>query len=298
MDLTAALLATERPLTAAEIGARVPGYPDDKTAFRRAFERDKEELRERSVPLVVEAVPGTDPPVDGYRIDRDRYYLPDPGLEPDELAALHLAARAVRAEGDTGRGALRKLGGVLDTAPTGDEALADVPSSPAVDALFAAISERRLARFDYRGTPREVEPRRLDFQRGRWYLTAHDRLRDDERNFRIDRIDGDVELDEAGSAPERPPGRPRWTHPWELGEGPTFEARLLVDSDHVAPVAAVVGEAAVVEHRDSGAAVFGFTVSEPEAFRSFVLDLLDHAEILEPDTARSDLIAWLEALTR
>ena len=38
----------------------------------------------------------TEPPIDGYRIHKHEYYLDDPGLEPDELAALHLATNLVR----------------------------------------------------------------------------------------------------------------------------------------------------------------------------------------------------------
>ena len=42
----------------------VPGYPDpaEKAAFRRAFERDKESLREMGIPLDLVDVPGADPP--------------------------------------------------------------------------------------------------------------------------------------------------------------------------------------------------------------------------------------------
>jgi hypothetical protein len=32
------------------------------------------------------------------------------------------------------------------------------------------------------------------------------------------------------------------------------------------------------------------------AFRSWVLDLLDHAEVLGPDDLRDDLVAWLDAI--
>ena len=76
LNLIAALLETPRALSAEEIRARVPGYPDEAgPTFRRAFERDKDDLREMGVPLRVETVPGTDPPQTGYRIPRDEYYL-------------------------------------------------------------------------------------------------------------------------------------------------------------------------------------------------------------------------------
>ena len=45
LNLSAALLAAERPLSAQDIARRVPGYPEDQASFRRAFERDKDDLR-------------------------------------------------------------------------------------------------------------------------------------------------------------------------------------------------------------------------------------------------------------
>lgn len=295
LDLTAALLATERVLSAEELWRRVPGYAKDKRSFRRAFERDKEELRERHLPLVIETVPGSNPPIDGYRIDRDRYYLADPGLEADELAALHLAANAVRVDGDTGRGALRKLGGVIEVGDNAD-LLTEMPASPLLGPMFEAITERCVVRFGYRGEDRAVEPRRLDFQRGRWYLTGFDRLREGERNFRIDRIEGDITLDGPGSAPAMAPGDPAWTHPWELGDDSSTRALVLVDADQVVTVVHQLGSAAIVERRSDGSAVFELQVRERGAFRSFVLDLLEHGEVLEPTELRDDVVQWLTAL--
>ena len=110
LDLIAALLHTERPLTAEQLQERIPGYPEEKDSFKRAFERDKKDLRDMGVPLRIEAVPGSRPPEDGYRIDPEEYYLPDPGLDADELAAIHLAASAVRLEGASAAAGARKRG--------------------------------------------------------------------------------------------------------------------------------------------------------------------------------------------
>ena len=95
----AVLLEAPRPITAGEIQQRVPGYPESEGSFHRAFERDKDDLREMGVPLRIEMVPLSNPPVDGYRIRKQDYYLRDPGLDPDELDALNLAASTVRLDG-------------------------------------------------------------------------------------------------------------------------------------------------------------------------------------------------------
>jgi hypothetical protein len=34
------------------------------------------------------------------------------------------------------------------------------------------------------------------------------------------------------------------------------------------------------------------------AFRSWVVDLLDHAEVLSPPELRADMVAWLDAVAR
>ena len=111
LNLTAALLDTRRPLSAEEIGRMIPGYPGDPASFRRTFERDKDDLREMGIPVEVVMPQGTDNTRAGYRISPERYYLPDPGLDPDELAALRLAVGAIRVEGSSEGDAFRKLGG-------------------------------------------------------------------------------------------------------------------------------------------------------------------------------------------
>jgi proteasome accessory factor B len=297
LNLTAALLETPRLLTAAEIRRRVPGYPDSTASFRRAFERDKDDLREMGVPIVVEVIQGSDPPVEGYRIPKDEYYLRDPGLAPDELAALHLAASAVRLDGLEGIEALWKLGGVVADDGPARPAVASLPTSPALTTLFAAVAERRPVRFRYHGEERTVDAYRLDFARGRWYLTGYDHLRDDERQFRLDRIEGTVAAGEAGGY-DRPstavPGAR--LQPWQLGEGEPVVARLLVDADQAPWATHHVGADAVVERHADGSVELAVAVSNRPAFRSFVLTFLDHAEVLGPPELRDEMVAWLEAM--
>jgi predicted DNA-binding transcriptional regulator YafY len=304
LNLTAALLETSRLLTAAEIRRRVPGYPDSDVAFRRAFERDKEDLREMGVPLLVEEVIVSELPEHGYRIPKDQYYIKDPRLEPDELAALHLAASAVRLDGVEGAGGLWKLGGVPLSTKARNRmvgAVGEVTAIPADErlvALFSALAERRPATFTYRGNRRTVDPYRLDFQRGRWYVSGYDHLRSSERNFRLDRVESDVELGAPRSftrpSTEVPGAR---LEPWQLGEGEPLLGRVLVDADQASIAAATVGHDAVVEERADGSIVVELPVRNPDGFRSFVLGFLEHAEVLGPPELRDDIVTWLEMQT-
>jgi len=310
MNLTAALLDAERPLTAAEISQRVPGYAAGREAFRRTFERDKEELRQLGIPIEVAVIPGAYPEEHGYLIDRTDYELPDPGLDPDELAALRLALQAVRVGEQSGDGseALWKLGGLvepaegLDAGPVGDDAVASLPPDPSLVPLFSAVLERRVARFPYASSAgdavRVVEPWRLDYRRGRWYLTAYDHDRGDERNFRLDRIRGEVVLDAAGTfrgpvatAPSEP------DQPWSYGDGEAITAVLRVDAEQSRWALDQLGADSVIESGPDGSTTFAVPVTSWPAFRSFVLSFLDHAEVLEPADLRADMVAWLTTLT-
>jgi proteasome accessory factor B len=297
LNLTALLLETPRPLSAVEIRDRLGVYAAENDAFRRAFERDKDDLRAMGVPLEVQDVPGVVPAVEGYRIPKDRYYLRDPGLTAEELAALRMAASVVQLDGLSAREGLLKLGGLVGEADGAmGVAVAALPGGH-VGALFGAIAARTPVRFTYRGVERRVDPYRLDFLRGRWYLTGFDHTRDDERAFRLDRFESAVErLD--GPRFERPstavPGVQ--FEPWQLGEGEPVTAKVLVDAPQAPWIVQHLGPGAVAEERSDGSVVVTMTVTNRDNFRSFVLTFLDHAEVLEPADLRAAVVEWLEAI--
>lgn len=300
LNLTAALLNANRPLTSANIAEQVPGFPDfaDKTTFRRAFERDKESLREMGIPILTVEVPGSEPPEQGYVIRRDDYALRDPGLEPDELAAVHLATAAVRLEGLPGTEAVWKLGGAPAAASGPGTAVAALPTIPQLVPLFRAVADRSPVTFGYRDEQRTVNPYRLSFSRGHWYLDGWDHARADERQFRLDRISGDVTVGDAGAF-ERPDViDSRSSEPWELGDEPPVTAQVRIDGDQAGWALDHLGDARVVEEETEGGVVVELTVTNRDAFRSFVLGFLDHAEVLAPPELREDLIDWLQGAAR
>ncbi len=291
LNLLAALLHTSVPLTAEQLRTRIEGYPDADASFRRAFERDKDDLRTMGIPLKTQTVPGVDPPIDGYRIDPEEYAGSDPQLDPDELAALHLASNLVRFEGVSGDQALARLGGVV-----GEQEVATVAALPSDDnlgPLFEAVRSKHSVTFRYNDTDRELDPYKLSFLRGHWYLIGYDHVRNDERQFRVDRIDGRVEVGAAATT-ERPASTDERIESWELGDEEPIVARILVDADQAGWAKHYLGRDAVVQSHDDGSAEFDLVVRNREAFRSFVLTFLDHAELLAPADLRDELISWLE----
>lgn len=288
LKLTAALLHAEIPLTAEELRDRVGGYPDTKATFRRAFERDKDDLRSMGMPLRVEPVPGVDPPVDGYRLDRDEYAGTELAFEADELAALHLATSLVQLDGDDT--ALVKLGAAGGDAPA--DSVGRVPFNDTLATMIGAAVDRKALSFTYNDVERIVEPWKLSFTRGHWYLSGFDRLREDQRLYRVDRITDGVSLSGPAKAPVGDVNEPIDLRGWELGDGPVIKATILVDADQATYARHILGEAV---DRPDGSVTATLDVRNIDAFRSFVLSFLEHAEILEPAELRADFVEWLEA---
>jgi proteasome accessory factor B len=201
LNLVICLLHTRSYLSAERIRELVPGYeeaPSDE-AFKRMFERDKEDLRDLGIPM--ETGMGAYDDEIGYRVVRSDYALPDITLEPDEAAAVGLAARMWSSAtlGGPATRALRKLeaaGVELTPLPEGLQPRAD-SAGVALPVVADAAREGRRLRFDYRGaneaasTTRHVEPWGTVWWRGRWYLAGQDLDRAAPRVFRLSRIVGD-----------------------------------------------------------------------------------------------------------
>jgi len=290
------LLGAPRPISADELRRRVPGYPESTDSFKRAFERDKVELREMGVPLLVEQVPGVDPPVQGYRIRPSDYNLRDPGLEPDELEALNLAAAVVGSSGGMGQRALYKLGaGAAAGVP-----VAEIPADPDLVAAFTGVSERRSLTFRYRDRVRTVDPYRLEFVRGRWYLKGLDHGHGEQRWYRMSRIDGEVVAGDAPHAFEPPsePVQPLRLDPWDLGgRGDPITAHVWFDPEVAPTVRAEIGEVTVISDDETGLVV-ALDVTNRDGFRSWLLSFLDRAELLSPPDLRDELVEWLTEVGR
>ncbi|HZR13322.1 MAG TPA: WYL domain-containing protein [Acidimicrobiia bacterium] len=297
LNLTATLLDTRRPLTLDEIAERVsPAYPDDRTTRRRQFERDKETLRDLGIDISVESLDPFGQAEVGYRIRPERYYLPELDLTDEERAALHVAVTAVRLEGEDARDALLKLGGLTGEASA---AVAELPASPVLGDLFDAAARRAPVRFRYRGEERDLAPYGVVLRWGHWYVVGHDRGRDAPRAFRVDRIDGDVAVGSPGDFDVPAgfdPAQLLRDDPMRFGDDRPEHARVLVDPTRAAWVVEQLGDEAVEERRDDGSVVVGLEVVNRDAFRSWVLGLLDHAEVLAPDALRADMVEWLRAL--
>ena len=203
LSLVVCLLSARRYLTAAQIREAVPGYPDSFEAFKRMFERDKDELRELGIPLET----GTNSP------ERRGARLPD---LPAGLRAARDPAGAGRGggpragrpgvapgrAGGAAEGALLKLraAGIEaeDTDPAGHRAAGADPRGGVRAAVGGgpgpAAGDVRLPRPPAGSAPqqRRLEPWGVVNRRGRWYVAGRDTDRGEQRVFRLSRIAGPV----------------------------------------------------------------------------------------------------------
>ena len=300
-NLLALLLETVEPLSLIEIASELGSqYPDGERARRAAFERDKSALRAIGVPIETEILAGG--PYSGqtrYRIDRRSYELADLELDADEMRALQVAVAATRTDSSVGQDAIWKLGGDFgaERAPIS----ANLPHRPELPMIRAAVAARAPIEFSYRGVRRRLDPWGLLLRGGFWYVIGHDHQREQERTFRVDRFEGGTANVLAGDPDsfERPssfdPRSAFPADPKQIGHASEEGIEALVEIDAVRALAVEreLGEERVQDRRDDGSITVLVPASNISAFRSWVLGLLDHAEVLEPPEVREHIVAWL-----
>ena len=298
-NLLTLLLESRVPLTLRQISDElVDWYPTKSpVALRGAFERDKAMLRDIGVPIETEVMSGDQAGETGYSIDRDRYELRGLQLDDDERQALQMAVATIRS--DVGQEGVWKLGGsVLQSSAVA----ANLPQLPGLPALRSASSEHVPVTFTYRGVDRRLDPYGLLLRDGFWYVVGHDHGHRSIRTYRVDRIEGAVTL-AAGETFERPAGfDPAAVFPRDakqLGADPGEEqpeATVLVDEPAAAAVERELGTDAVAARRPDGGVEFRVPCANHDAFRSWVLGLGLHAEVLGPPEVRAELVQWLRAV--
>ena len=307
LNLVICLLATRRFLTVQEVRDAVPGYEQgSEESFRRMFERDKDELRELGIPLETGTNSAAHDDELGYRIARREYELPEIVLEPDEAAALGLAARLWQSAplaGATGSALLKLQAAGVEPVPAPAALEPRVAASePAFEGCLEAVRDGRTVRFVYRASgasapqERSVEPWGVVSWRGRWYLVGHDRDRGAERVFRLSRIVGPV-------TPVGPPGA---VVPPEGVDLRAMAGRMAVDEPRgTARVSLRPGAGWELRREATGASGDpdreGWTVvdvgfSDPERFADRVTGYGADAVVLSPPEARAAVVRRLRAL--
>ena len=307
LNLVICLLATGHYLTAEQIRYAVPGYPEGDEAFKRMFERDKEELRELGIPLETGLSAGDEA---GYRIPRQAYELPDLHLTPDEAAVLGLAARVWQRASlaEAASGALLKLRAAgIDT-----DAMGSVPGAigiesrvdtddPAFPVLWQAVRDRRPVAFDYQGVGRSapqhrhLEPWGVVSRRGRWYVVGHDRDRDGVRVFRLSRIIGEVVPAGAAGTVTVPEGVDVRAIAFDRDEPPA-EPQVATVRLRTGRAHGLRRWARAVTSYDPGWDSAELTFTEVDWFAPYLARFADDVVVLDPPDLREAVIHQLKAV--
>lgn len=304
-NLLALLLETTRPLTLVEIAGEMGDqYPERLPTLRAAFERDKAALREIGVPIESEVLTGGRAGASAYWIDRDRYELSGLHLDPDETRALQTAFAAVRSSSGTGitagEEALWKLGS--ERVDAGLAVTAHVPELPSLPTLRDATARRATVRFEYHDRVRQLDPFGLLLRNGFWYVLGRDHGHDEQRTYRVDRIQGEVTVLVPDASFERPAGfDPRAAFPSEakhfgVVDDDSVVARVRISPERAVIIEREVGSERVVRRATDGSIDIDVPCANMGAFGSWVLGLVDHAEVLSPPEVRGAVTARLQAI--
>jgi predicted DNA-binding transcriptional regulator YafY len=301
VNLLLMLLSARRPVTIDQIRSVVPGYDqtDDET-FRRMFERDKDELRELGVPLETQQLDAWGDEV-GYRVMRSSYELPPVSLEPDEAAAVALAARLWQSAGlaDASASALLKLRAAgVDADPVATAGIEPrvVARDAAFEPLLAAVRAAQPVSFDYEPSyadapvTRTVEPWGIVHRRGRWYVVGHDRDRDATRSFRLNRIKGSVTPVDSPGSYEVPEGVDLQAVVAPFDQEPTRTATV-----RVAPGTAWDVRRAATKTLDEidGWEIVEVPFADVTPFAQWVAGFGPDVVVLDPPDARDAVVALL-----
>ena len=272
----------------------------------RTIYRDIAALSESGVPVV--SLPG-----EGYEL-MEGFFLPPLLFTPAEASALLLGAQMLTSHASgrlpaSAQQALAKIAAILpDELRLEMQRLGEIvqfvaPSQrfdldhPLLATLQQAIGERRVVRLRYHSynrnevTEREVEPQQLAYSSGAWYLSGYCRLRQGERAFRLDRIDG-LDLLKKTFKP-RPADRP---------QGEPIEVTIRFQPDVVRWVRERQHYAFQAEEpAPDGGAVMVYRLGTLQEIKPWLLSWGAAAEPLTPahlrDEMRQEILKLVEKLT-
>jgi proteasome accessory factor B len=168
------------------------------------FERDKDDLRSLGIEIEVGSFDPLFNDEAGYRIKQEKYQLDLGDVTSVELSLLSLAAEAWQDASfdDVAQKALLKLrsmGVPADELPIIGNLHKLNDGGQDLSQLSKAISQHQLLEFSYLDadmstSSRSVVPIALSTRTGYWYLSAVDQDVQEVRTFRIDRIEGEIEV--------------------------------------------------------------------------------------------------------
>lgn len=175
-----------------------------------------------------------------------------------------------------------------------------------VAVLESAVARRKRVRFDYYSisrdeiSEREIEPHALSLLDGTWYVTGHDAVKENQRQFRLSRIRGSITFAtkrESGDFEQLHDSARRFAGPrapWQLGE-PDKTARVRVSQEDLPTIKASYSAAVRTEDGEYGPVVVT-PYSGERQLAGWILSLERDAKALAPGSLVERVREGLEKL--
>jgi proteasome accessory factor B len=314
VNLALYLSAARKPVSAEDIRTEVQGYEPDQAgeAFKRQFERDKDDLRTAGFVIIADAEN------EGlYHLDRSATFAAPLALQPSEAAAVRAAVGALLDDpsfpfSDDLRLAMAKIASAVDSGDVPAAArLADEDPSQqgsVVAQLTDAAGRRKSVVFGYTNSQsvsarHEVEPYGLFLHDGRWYLVGRDVERDEPRTYTVARMSNIAVNSVRPKSPdfERPEGFDVGSFvrlPFQYGSpSEEFEASIRFDSSARWRAGSLSSGHGVVEP-DGDGVMWRVAARSQSRLLQFVIDSGPGLDLVAPPAAIHSLRSGLEEVLR
>lgn len=296
LNLLTLLSRAESPMTREQIVAAMARgespYPRDEDPQRQLFTSDKNVIsRDLGIPVRTVAGVGDEAGQTRYFIREEDMCVPDLSLTDDELSILSLALESLHQTVPQAGEALMKFDGRLGSSPL----TMNIGLPLAVVRMSEAAKGRQVVRVIHSGASIEIEPLRVVFDKGTWYVIALHRADKKLRALRCSQLSDDLEVLEVESTPGRRRSSDRelrrLLHAVEQDD---FVANVRVD--HLGASLSWWDRRVIeTEPLSDGGMRISVAVGDRARFRGWLLGLGTHAVVEGPDDLRDHVVEWLEA---
>ena len=298
LNLFTLLHRSTRPLSreqiVAEMAKGMTPYPESDDAQRQLFGSDKNTIvRDLGIQVRQIVAQGDEAGQTKYWISEEDMCVPELDLTNDELSVLSLALASIHHSVPEASEAMMKLEGMNPQRSAVDF---NVQVPLIVVRLTEMIQRRQIAHLVINGVSVVVDPSRLLFDKGTWYLIAvvygEKRL----RAIKCAHIGPDFFIvDGETSSTKKNLSNRELRKLVHNVEDDDVEAQVLVDG-HVAGISWWDSRVRETEALPDGKLRITVQVDDPARLRGWVLGFGTHAVIESPTSLRDDFVKWLEQL--
>lgn len=288
------------PLTREQIVAQMARgmtpYPVEEAAQRQLFGSDKNTIaRDLGVPVRQSVAQGEEAGQTKYWISEEDMCIPEFDLTEEEMSVLSLALASIHQFVPEASEALMKLEGL---SPQGRGVNFNVEIPLIVVRLTEIAQRRQLVDISIDSENIVVDPERLLFDKGTWYLIATPVGEKKMRAIKCARIGADFSITgNVSSAKRKKLGNRELRHLVHNVEGSDLEATVIVDA-LAAGMSWWDTRVVETESMSDGRLRITVVVDDPARFRGWVLGFGTHAVVEGPASLRDDFMTWLDDLLK